>query len=459
MPETLSLLQLAGVLKSAIDSEDLLQNVWVVAEISDLRSSGGHVYLELVEKDARGSIVAKIKATIWRGTWGALCGRYPTLRQGFVAGNEVRVRGSVQFHQQYGLSFNLTDFDPDYTRDTTRLQLEILAALKREGILEANKSADLHLPPQKIAVISGATAAGYGDFMNQLTGNQYGFQFYTRLYAAAVQGAQTSASIRQALAEIETCVDLYDCVVIIRGGGATTDLSGFDDLELARAVAQFPLPVVVGIGHERDNTVLDFIAHTRVKTPTAAAEWLVAQSLEAFNSATTLATTIARYVEERLQGELRQTQFLEEKIPFLARRAAEQAAHRLEQISAALPLMVKNRLLGASRTLDAALQRVRALGERRLALESQRLSGVNDTLRRDTALLIQMQRQRLAQAEQLIRVLDPANTLRRGYSITRMNGHALTDATQAKEGSEIVTTLHNGRITSRVEARQPQADQ
>ncbi len=454
MSASLTLLQLASAVKAAVDTADMLQNVWVTAELSDLRSSGGHVYLEMVEKDSRGSVCAKMRATIWRGVWGALCSRYPTLRSTFASGAEVRVRGSVQFHQQFGLSFNITDCDPDYTRDTSRLQLEILAALKREGILEANKATILHQPPQRVAVISAEGAAGYGDFMNQLEHNAYGFRFYTHLYRASVQGAQTSPTVRAALGEIEMCVDLYDCVVIIRGGGATTDLAGFDDLDLARAVARFPLPVVVGIGHERDNTVLDFIAHTRVKTPTAAAEWLVAQSCDALAKAQEMASQIARYVQERLQGELRQTEFLEEKIPLLARRTVDNASARLQQIGASLPLIVQNRLLGASRTLDSALQAVQSLGRRRLAVEEQRLANAAGMLRRDASLQLQRQQERLRQAEQLIHVLDPVNTLRRGYSITRADGKAVTDISAVEPGTEITTTLEKGTLRSTIVSKE-----
>lgn len=448
-PSTLSLLQLTGALKHTVDTTAALQNVWVAAEISDLRGSGGHIYMVLLEKDADGNIVASMRATIWRGTISAMSARLGgLLRQLLVDGNEVRLCGSMQYHPRFGLSFNVSAIDPLYCRDTTRIQLRILAALRREGIEERNKEQQLVMPPQRIAVISASGAAGYGDFMNQLVSNPYGFVFYPRIFEAVMQGASTSASIRQALERIEMCIDLFDCVVIIRGGGASSDLAGFDDLELARAVALFPLPVAVGIGHERDNTVLDFIAHTRLKTPTAVAEWLVGMSVDAMREATDAAMRIARYVQQRLQGEQHQTAHLGEMVPLLARHIVDRNSALLERLQQSLPLLASGRLAAASSLLQRAASAVQASATGRVASERQRLAAYGDTLRRDTAVALRRADDFLRQKEALVGALDPRDTLRRGFSITRAQGRAIRSAEGLKPGTRLVTTLFEGTVES-----------
>lgn len=447
---TFSLLRLAQELKYAIDSSPILRDIWITAEVSDLRNSGGHTYMVLIEKDAQSNIVARMKATMWRGTAATLAMRSPghSLLEILANGNEVRLRGSAQFHPNFGLSFNISEIDFNYCRDTSRLQLEILAALRKEGIEKRNQQQHLDFPPQRIAIISAENAAGYGDFMDQLHNNAYGLQFYTRTFPATMQGQRTAATVIQALETIEMYVDLFDCVVIIRGGGATTDLVGFDDLELARTVAKYPLPVAVGIGHERDNTVLDFIAHTRLKTPTAVAEWLVGQSLDALSKANEAAQQIARYVQQRLQGEQRQVEHLQQLVPLIAQHAVESQSAVIERLHQALPLMVTNRLADASAHLQRASSIVEGAAGRALAIEKQKLTNLSDTIKRDVAMVMQRASDFLQRKEELVAMLDPKDTLRRGYSITRVNGKAVRDASAVASGSEIVTTLYRGTLTS-----------
>ncbi len=450
--ESISLLQLLNRLKTIVSGSRELSDVWVVGQISDMRSSGGHAYFEFVEKDLNGIVVAKMRSTIWRGTISSIFARHGAdVRSLFANDVEVRLKGSLQFHQQFGLTFNVTDIDPLYRKNQQQLQLQILAALRSEGIIDLNKNQALPLPPQRIAVISAKGAAGYGDFMNQLEHNPYGFVFYTKLFEATMQGASTSASIRAALEQIDQYPDLFECVVIIRGGGATTDLAGFDDLQLARQVALFPIPIVVGIGHERDNTVLDFIAHTRVKTPTAAAEWLIALASDALAKAQEAATAVANYVQGVLTGELRQLAFLEERIPLLATTAIKEKRSRLNEVKAALPLALKNRLLAANSSLDAASSAVQSAGRRRVAVDLQRLGNYSSMLQRNIQVAMANNKMRLNQLQQMIEVLDPKNILRRGYSVTRLNGKAIRNASDAPKGAKLTTTLLSGTIESTVD--------
>lgn len=448
---TLSLLQLSTVLKRTIDSTSGLQNVWVAAEVSDLHSSGGHTYMVLIQKDEASTIVARMRATIWRGMLAAMSARIgPELYRLLTVGNEVRVCGSLQYHPQFGLSFNITGIDPLYCRDTSRIQLRILAELRRLGIDDLNKRQELVMPPQRIAVISASGAAGYGDFMNQLSNNPHGLVFYTHIFESTMQGASVSRSIRAALERIEMCIDLFDCVVIIRGGGATSDLAGFDDLDLACAVARFPLPVAVGIGHERDNTVLDFIAHTRLKTPTAVAEWLVSLSLQALNDVRDAAAAIARYVQQNLQGETRQLGHLEEMVPLLCRHTLQHHSQHLASLAQALPLLAGRRVTVASASLTRAADMVRMSAKRRLTIENQRLDNYASTLRRDTDVVMRRHADLLRQKAELVRMLDPRDTLRRGYSITRVGGKAVRDTADVPPGTQLVTTLAEGTVTSTV---------
>jgi len=242
--------------------------VWVIAEVSELKENrSGHCYLELVEKEGN-EIVARSRATIWSYTYRMLKPYFETTTgQLFTQGIKILVQASVEYHPAYGLSLNIKDIDPTYTVGDMALQRkEIIDRLQKEGVFDMNRELNLPLVPQKIAVISSATAAGYQDFMNQLESNEYGFVFYTRLFEAFMQGAEAVPSIIRALERIFQYEDFFDAVVIIRGGGATADLSSFDNYELAINITQFPLPVITGIGHEKDDTIIDLVAHTRLKT-------------------------------------------------------------------------------------------------------------------------------------------------------------------------------------------------
>lgn len=278
-PQAYSLLELNTALRAAVDKA-FPDKYWVCAEVSELHvNAAGHCYLELIEKNARGATVARQRAMIWAPVF-RLLKPYFEQETGFAfsAGIKVLVQVSVAFHELYGMSLVIGDINPTYTLgDAARRRAEILRRLVDEGVIDMNRELALPIVPQRIAVISSGTAAGYGDFIDQLQNNPYRYVFYPVLFPAVMQGERTESSVIEALNRIYAAIDHFDCVVIIRGGGATSDLGSFDSYPLAANVAQFPLPVVVGIGHDRDETVLDHVAAVRVKTPTAAAEWLVAR--------------------------------------------------------------------------------------------------------------------------------------------------------------------------------------
>ena len=276
--EPLSLYSLNNLVRNTL-AQGLPSAYWVVGELSEVRETqAGHCYVELVERDeATQEMVAKARGTIWARIYSLLKPYFlEQTGERFSVGLKVMLKVTVVFHELYGFSLDICDIEPAYTLgDIARRKQAILNRLKAEGVIDLNKELPFPALPQRIAVISSSFAAGYGDFCDQLMNNPYGFVFYPHLFAAPMQGNKVEQGVISALDRIAENIDSWDVVVIIRGGGATSDLSCFDTYDLANNCAQFPLPIITGIGHQRDDTVLDAVAHTRAKTPTAAAELLI----------------------------------------------------------------------------------------------------------------------------------------------------------------------------------------
>ena len=407
--DSLSLLELNALVGRSLE-QCLPDEYWIQAELSDVRSNTtGHCYLEFVQKDPRSNnLVAKARGMIWSNIYRLLKPYFEeTTGQLFTSGIKVLVKVTVQFHELYGYSLTVLDIDPAYTLgDMARRRREILMQLEEEGVLTLNKELEMPVLPQRIAVISSATAAGYGDFCHQLQHNSGGFFFYTELFPALMQGNQVEESVLAALDRINDRVNEFDVVVIIRGGGATSDLSGFDTYLLAAACAQFPLPVITGIGHERDDTVLDSVAHTRVKTPTAAAELLIHRITES-----------ADHLEE-LSARLQQGAYA----------LLEQEGRRLEMIQTRIPNLVHQKLTDARFALLAA----------------------GKDLAQATQTLLSRHRHRLELLQQRVADASPDKLLSRGYSITLKDGKAVTDAASLNPGDQLVTRLAKGSFTSEV---------
>jgi len=363
---------------------------WVEAELSECRERGGHCYMELIEKDEQTNTpVARASAKCWRQTWQVLQPHFERVTgQPLHTGLKVLMRVYAQYHEAYGFSWIVTDIDPTYTiGDMERKRQEIIRQLKEEGVFDMQRELRIPLFAQRIAVISAAGAAGYGDFCRQLEENEYCFKFEVTLFPAIMQGEQVEKSIIAALNDIyshsaeSTQQRAFDCVVIIRGGGATADLSGFDTLALAENVAQFPLPIITGIGHDRDESILDMVSNTRVKTPTAAAALLIDN---------------LRQVLERLNN-------AQQRISMVGHIIID-ARHRIEMLQ---------------QRLSVAMERI-----------------------------MTNQKHRLSQIELLLQGYDPQLLLRRGYSITMHNGRAVRDPQQLKAGDEIETRVEKGKIIS-----------
>jgi exodeoxyribonuclease VII large subunit len=435
------------MLRNVVASQRELQSRWVTAELSDL-SIRGHCYMELIEKDERGATVAKMRANIWSNRLYYIQEKFrqATGRE-LQSGMKVMLRGTANFHEQYGISFNITDIDPSYTLgDLERLRREILAALAREGVLNNNKATEMPMAPQRIAIISAEGAAGYGDFMNQLMGNSYGIVFYPVLFNAVMQGDRTAPTVLAALDRIEQTIDLWDCVVIIRGGGATTDLNGFDNLELARRVATFAIPIIVGIGHERDRTVLDEIAHTRVKTPTAAAEWLIGNALETWQRVNTLMREITTTATSLVAGSKQQLSQLETLLHTSAQARLSQASSRLAAIQSLLPSLTSNRLQQARLYLDGIRSAIPAAVDKKLAVATASLDAYGKEVKLATTACMERETSRLERLAQLSEVLSPTHTLKRGYTLTLLNGKAVRSAADIPSGATFTTRFADGDI-------------
>lgn len=432
--QPITLEEFTARIAGAVNGAPGLTGIWVVAETSDVRRSG-HCYLELVQKHPlTGDPVARLRATIWRNALAHIDSVFTQATgRRLESGIKVMVRVTASFHPAYGLSANITEIDPSYTLgDLMRRRQEIIDRLRSEGIIDLNRQLEWPDVPLRIAVISAQGAAGYGDFIHQLYTNPSRLDFRVRLFPAMMQGSTAPDSIIAALEQIALEEEDWDCVVIIRGGGATSDFAAFENYDLAANIAQFPLPVVIGIGHERDVTVLDSVANMRVKTPTAAAEWLITRGDEA------LATL------ERLGSE----------VYMLATDILTGSKEQIARIGATLVQLPAAALNGARSRLDRLAMAVSDSAATCLRPEMSRLDVLAERLTASAESVIERRRAQIDRLDGLVQVLSPQATLARGYSITRINGHAVTSAAELAPGDRLVTTLASGTVTSTVNTDQ-----
>ena len=426
---TLTLYELNSLVREVIECE-MPNEYWVEAELSECRESRGHCYMELIQKDEQNATpIAKAIAKCWASKWMIVRPYFErTTGQQLHTGMKVLLKVYPQFHEAYGFSWIVTDIDPTYTLgDMARKRQEIIRQLKEEGVFDLQKELQLPLFCQHIAVISSETAAGYGDFCNQLADNPYGFQFSTQLFPAIMQGEGVEQSIIAALERIYN-MD-FDCVVIIRGGGATSDMSGFDTLALAENVANFPLPIITGIGHDRDESILDMVSHTRVKTPTAAAALLIDHLKAVLDTLNDAQDRLIYSTRQRLSTLDSQLSTLSEAIPRLFSIVRTRQEARLDTYYQRILSHIQQRVVTSQSDIRNYEQRILTAIDRRLTSENHRLQLM----------------------EEKAKSLDPTLLLRRGYSITLKDGKAVRDVQALQKGDEIETRLANGLIHSTVQ--------
>jgi exodeoxyribonuclease VII large subunit len=426
----ISLLELSQCIRYTLERH-LEQTYWVTAEIGELRQHHkGHCYLELIDKKGN-ELTTKQRATIWSYSFRTISQHFEQVTgQPLGPGLKILCQVQVQYHELYGLSLNILKVDPNYTMgERARRRAQIVQQLIAEGLYDLNRRHQLPLVPQRIAVISSPTAAGWGDFVDQLIRNPYRFRFEVVLFQASMQGEGAGDSICLALEKIAGAATPFDAVVLIRGGGARIDLDCFDEYELAVSLAQFQLPILTGIGHERDETIADLVAHTRLKTPTAVAEFLIG-GLRAY----------------------------EEQLDSLASRLFGYADHYLQRQEHALKKMQQQLQTGSKNLLGAQLKHLKQLGSSlgtntryRLRFDNERLRNLQKVLYSASDRALCQEASRLDQLAITLHLQDPKRLLRRGYTISYLEGEPLHKAAQPRAGQLLITHTNTSIVTSRIE--------
>lgn len=426
-PNTITLQEFNNRIKRLL-ADPSVMNCWVVAETTDVRINQ-HCYLQLLEKNPKtGATVAKIKAIIWGNQFRFLNARFKQVT-GRDIGNDMKIMVclSVNYSPQYGLTVVINDINPEFTLgDMERQRQEILNRLTQEGIIGQNKTVPVPPVLQRIAIVSAAGAAGYGDFMKQLTDNKYGVCFYPCLFQATMQGVKTVPTVLAALDKVEQNQHLFDCVVIIRGGGGTEELNSFDNYDLARRVATFPLPVIVGIGHERDITVLDYVAGIRVKTPTAAAEHIILQAANALAHIGDLSNQVVSIARDYIARAKEQLSYYAGNLPIMAQRIIDTNTLRLQNFIQNIPLHVQRRIEG----------------------ENAQLARQKDAIKNAVAQVKMKETMRLEALGDKIELLSPRKVMARGYSLTTCEGKIITDAAQLEAGKLVTIHFRDGKVVA-----------
>lgn len=426
-PSTITLQEFNNRIKRLL-ADPSVMNCWVVAETTDVRINQ-HCYLQLLEKNPKtGATVAKIKAIIWGNQFRFLNARFKQVT-GRDIGNDMKIMVclSVNYSPQYGLTVVINDINPEFTLgDMERQRQEILNRLTQEGIIGQNKTVPVPPVLQRIAIVSAAGAAGYGDFMKQLTDNKYGVCFYPCLFQATMQGVKTVPTVLAALDKVEQNQHLFDCVVIIRGGGGTEELNSFDNYDLARRVATFPLPVIVGIGHERDITVLDYVAGIRVKTPTAAAEHIILQAANALAHIGDLSNQVVSIAHDYIARAKEQLSYYAGNLPIMAQRIIDTNTLRLQNFIQNIPLHVQRRIEG----------------------ENAQLARQKDAIKNAVAQVKMKETMRLEALGDKIELLSPRKVMARGYTLTTCEGKIMTDAAQLEAGKLVTIHFRDGKVVA-----------
>lgn len=428
MTKALTLYELNQMVHETI-TVSMPNEYWVEAEISDIREVRGHCYMELIQKDEYGNTpLARASAKCWKNKWMYISPHFERITGHILrAGMKILVQVYADFHETYGFSWIITDIDPTFTMgDMARKRQDIIRKLQEAGVLELQKELSLPLFTQRIAVISSEQAAGYGDFCNQLSKNDYGFQFKLSLFRSIMQGEQIESSIISALNEINRKIDHFDVVVIIRGGGSTSDLSGFDSLLLAENVANFPLPVITGIGHDRDESVLDLVSHIRVKTPTAVATLLIDHLIEVYNRISDAQEELTQIVQRRIEIEKMRLNIISEKVPVLFSFVSNRQNAWFDNLFLRIQNAITNRIRQTEQHLNSLSEMLSPLYEHIRLRENHRLEIL----------------------QQKIKAQDPMLILNRGYSITTLNGHVIRNTKNLKKGDILCIQMAKGKVTS-----------
>lgn len=453
MEKHLSLSELNSKIKNVLKTS-LDQTYWVVAEISTISfNQSGHCYLELVEKDSNGdSIIARSKANIWAYALRMIKPYFETTTgQELSSGIKVLVNAGVDFHEMYGISLNIINIDPTYTvGDLERRKREIINKLTLEGVIYMNKELDMPLVPQKIAIISSETAAGYEDLIDQLETNPYGYKFYHRIFPAYMQGEQAEESIIKALEKVYEHEDIFDVVLIIRGGGSQADLNCFNSYWLSYNITQFPLPVITGIGHERDETIVDIVANLNFKTPTAVAEFLIDKLNYFDNSISDNFNEIIDYSEDLIQNNKMLYERYANKLLNQTRVKTNDEKTHLNIIENNISRTLQNYLLKQNYKLSNNSNNLKNSIKFSFSQSRQYFQRIQESIKKETDDLIAKNNYKLLLYKNIIASQNPKKILEKGYSLTYIDNKLVKDINKVKEGQNIKTVLSNGEFESTI---------
>ncbi len=453
MEKQISLLELNRQIRNSLQLE-FPRSIWVVAEISELNPNrSGHCYLELIEKDSHGQILARSRATIWARTWRMLKPYFEhTAGISLQAEQKVLVNVTIEYHEIYGHSLNILDIDPNYTLgDLSRRRNEIIEKLKQDGVFEMNKEITLPQFIQSIAIISSASAAGYTDFIDQLLKNQYGLKFKTKLFPAIMQGDKAPESIMSAMEEVFNSNSEFDLLVIIRGGGSRSDLNTFDDYNLAFHCTQFPIPIFTGVGHERDESIVDLVAHSALKTPTAVAEYLIHFQHQHQLQLIDLEEVFLSLVKDKLDTENLRLTRIGERFSPQVKSILQRQRHQLEVNQQHLFNFSRNLIKSHQNKLQNASQSIPHL----LALRTQHQLNILENYKTRLIQFSQrkfpLERQKIINYQERLNLLNPEQVVKRGYTLSYQGNTIITSIYQIKQGEKLETLFKDGRIISTID--------
>lgn len=452
--KTHSLKELNLLVKETL-SQYLSQEYWVTGEISEIKEHySGHCYLELIQKDEESdNIVARARAMIWSYSYRMLKPYFEsTTGRKLAPGLKVMVLAQVNFHEIYGYSLNITDIEPTFTIGDLELKRrETINRLITDGVFDMNREQTLDLLPNRIAVITSPHAAGYEDFRKQLLGNKSRYRFTIKLFEAVMQGEDAENSIIQAFSNIYNEIDRFDLVAIVRGGGASADLSCFDSYSIASHIAQFPLPVITGIGHEKDTTVADLVAFKAVKTPTALAEYLIDIASEAEQLYHALTDRLAELSKSYIESSKSQLIAFANQLASASHLKLLHHKNRLIKIWSSLPVLSKFYTFKNLLHLNDLREKVKSAAENYLNTQIIAIEQYQKELKKYTLQSLLASKQKIDFFGKLIETMNPINTLKKGYTITMMDGKCVKSACEINDGVLITTKFWDGEIKSKVE--------
>lgn len=474
--EHLTLSALQSQIKLSIDST-FPYPVWIVAEIGEMTiNRNGHCYLELLETGSgTNNIIARCRATIWSYTFRMLKPYFETTSgQAFAEGLKVLIQAKPEYHELYGLSLNIRDIDPVYTLgEHARIRFEVIRRLTDDGIIDMNKELELPLVTQRIAIVSSPTAAGLQDFLEQLNNNSHKFVFYTKLFAAVMQGKEAVQSITDALDQIYLNENFFDVVVIIRGGGSQLDLACFDQYELASNIAQFPLPVITGIGHEKDDSVADMVAHTRLKTPTAVAEFIITGALSFSSHLNELEQHFVSLINENIENKNDVLLSLADEVNSLVNKRIAEEENKLnisklnlnknlnsyfkvkkngiKEILVSTKNKTNTSITHIKFNLKQSTNKLNFVYKESINKSRNRINQNCNSLRIVTRDILKTEFRTCSMFDEKLRLVDPVNVLKRGFSISKINGRAVKSIQEIKSGDLMETVLNDGTVESRIE--------